>query len=172
MNLVSDIFRSGRKIGYSIHPKCMKEKKSDTIDITFTIRGDGRASSGNPLPKAKLTGGQQWTDRAQKYVAFKSHVVACLLDATRNTPPYPMIVRNIGLLGKPFTTKTYGLIEMSIAIRFVEGQHGDPENVFGAIADALFKQDKFLDGRFTARPSTNGCGEVDVAITLRSNIQS
>lgn len=57
---------------------------------------------------------------------------------------------------------------MDLVIRWADDAHGDPENCFGSIADALFSQDKYLYG--SMRPaSPDGCGEVEVTITLLDN---
>ncbi len=56
---------------------------------------------------------------------------------------------------------------MSILIHWMGHSHGDPENIFGSIADALFSQDKYLAGEFDFRQSEDDCGHVDVTITLQ-----
>ena len=55
---------------------------------------------------------------------------------------------------------------MSITIFWVNGVHADPDNVFKGLADALFLNDKFLDGAFESHYSPDGKGRVEVEITL------
>ena len=55
---------------------------------------------------------------------------------------------------------------MSIKIHWVNGVHADPDNVFKGLADALFKNDKFLDGAFESQYASDGRGKVEVEITL------
>lgn len=59
---------------------------------------------------------------------------------------------------------------MEILIHWNSGVHGDPENVFGSIADSLFGQDKYLAGGFDFKQSEDGCARVEVTITLEENI--
>jgi len=56
--------------------------------------------------------------------------------------------------------------KMAIVIRWKNNAHGDAENIFGSIADALFSQDKWLDGSFEGKVSDDGAGYVDVCITF------
>ena len=55
---------------------------------------------------------------------------------------------------------------MDLTIRWKHNAHGDPENIFGSIADSLFFQDKDLDGSFESAVSEDGHGLVEVVITL------
>lgn len=136
------------------------------LTIEFTIHGNDFGNGENPLPKLKMTGKQHWTPKAQKYVRFKEHVVRALLDATKGTDAHPMIVRNIGLKGRPLNTKRELRGRMDVDIYFKNRTHGDPENIFGAIADALYDDDKYLDGSFKGQISSTGAAYVDVVIKL------
>lgn len=89
-----------------------------------------------------------------------------VLDESKGTDIEAMIVRNIGKLGKPFTSSQEIPARMDIVITWKNEAHGDSENVFGSIADALFKQDKYLAGSFDWRPAC-GAGSVEVMITLQ-----
>lgn len=55
---------------------------------------------------------------------------------------------------------------MDLTIFWCHGTHGDPENIFGSIADSLFSQDKWLDGSFKSQMAEDGQGKVEVKITL------
>ena len=49
---------------------------------------------------------------------------------------------------KPLTIPEGFKARMDLKIWWRNDAHGDPENVFGSIADALFKNDKNLAGSF------------------------
>lgn len=158
-----------RRRGYRTTSRLSSEQ-NQSISVSFAVLGNPSEKDGNPISKVKLTKRQQWTPKAQLYAAWKDQVRAALMDATRGTDLYPMIVRNIGLLkGKPLTTKPDMECTMDIVIGWKSntGVHADPEGVFGSIADALFAQDKWLYGSF--KPSSeSGSGRVDVAISLKN----
>lgn len=54
---------------------------------------------------------------------------------------------------------------MDIFIFWADGKHGDPENIFGSIADALFWDDKHLCGSFDY-VDEKGDGHVIVRISF------
>lgn len=157
----------------SMKKNCLKigntmTNQSNETTIKFTIVGNQENSKGNPFPKLKMTGRQSWTPKAQRYGAWKQFVVSTLLFHTKKHPAYSMIVRNIGLTGKPFQTSKTLRARMDIMIRWGLEVHGDPENIFGSIADSLFKQDKWLAGSFDFE-SGHGGGSVEITITLQDN---
>lgn len=141
------------------------------VKLSFNILGNASDPEGNPMPKIKLTKGQQWTSRAQEYARYKDHVRAALMDAFKNTAIYPMIVRNIGVKGKPLTTTRDQKGTMRIFIRWASDIRGDSEGIFGAIADALFTQDKYLVGAFDYEYAHDRRGSVEVVITLENKKQ-
>lgn len=151
--------------GLKIHKVRLNNSKETHLQWSFRVRGNPEWEAGNPLPKAKLTKGQQWTEKAKRYVNWKGHVSAALIDAARGTELWPMIVRNIGLLGKPLTSKRHAPVKMDLMIHWNGDKHADPENVFGSIADSLFKQDKYLKGSFDFQDGTDFFG-VEVTITM------
>lgn len=116
-----------------------------------------------------MTGKQHWTAKAQKYVAYKAYVVNTLLQAMEKEkhPAYAMMMRNAGIKGKPLNTKKNLRGRMDLSIHWGNDAHGDPENIFGAIADALFDNDKYLDGSFVSQSSEDGHAKVDVVIQLQ-----
>ncbi len=67
---------------------------------------------------------------------------------------------------QPLSTKASEKARMDIKIFWKNGAHADPDNVFKGIADALFKNDKFLDGSFESYYSPEEIGKVEVTITL------
>lgn len=75
--------------------------------------------------------------------------------------------RNLVLKGKPLGTAKDLYGRMDLRIFWKDDKHGDPENIFGALADSLFFQDKYLDGSFEAKRSESGEGLVEVSILLK-----
>lgn len=138
--------------------------------IHFTILGNHKDPKGNPIPKAKLTRGQQWTDKAQEYSKWKQYVQQAiqphLIGLARDMPMIPAdkMMRGGGRYIKPITLSEE--CEMELVIWWANEKHGDPEGIFGSIADALFVDDKHLAGSFTAIHSPNKKGRVDVTITI------
>jgi Holliday junction resolvase RusA-like endonuclease len=54
---------------------------------------------------------------------------------------------------------------MDIKVYWMNGNHGDPDNIFKGLADALFINDKFLDGSFETNNAPDGKGRVVITIT-------
>lgn len=136
------------------------------MSIKFSISGNADDREGNPMPKLKMTGRQQWTPRARKYGRWKEYVVVSLIEHLQTLDPQiaRQCARNYAACGKPLILGDRRAT-MDIVITWKDGHHGDPENIFGSIADALFHNDKYLSGSFTFRDE-HGKGQVDVAITI------
>lgn len=119
----------------------------------FTIKGNHKSQTGNPMPKLKMTGKQHWTPRAQEYAKWKDHVVGSFFDSIRTAvAPAQSIAdmqrlyaNNLARYGKPFVLNAIEHAFMSLRIYWSNKAHGDPENIFGSIADALFVNDKNVD---------------------------
>jgi len=128
------------------------------IEISFIIKGNHKDPAGNPFPKLKMTGKQHWTAKAREYVKWKEHVVAALIDEISriNKRAAQDAARNYAALKKPLVLGNR-YAEMHIRIKWKNGAHGDPENIFGSIADALFYNDKNLYGSFLPAEE----GEID-----------
>lgn len=136
--------------------------------IKFTIHGNESEPDGNPRPKIKKTKRQQWTPQAQRYVAWKKHVVDSMKKQADKTMRQKM-VNNIALYGKPIALSGKGKkaeAVMEINIYWKNQAHPDAENVFGSIADSIFTQDKKLDGAFVAQTAEDQKGKVDVTILI------
>lgn len=128
--------------------------------IEFTIQGNQNDSDGNPIPKARKTLRQQWTPEAKRYAQWKEHVVKAFMPADKQ-PWFRTYLR----CGKPIDIQD-DRARMDIRIFWKNGAHGDPENVFGSIADALFVNDKNLDGSFESARAPDGKGRVEVIISI------
>lgn len=122
--------------------------------IEFTIYGNHKTSTGNAVPKLKMTGNQHWTKGAKNYVAWKEHVVGALLSSMKfDVAAQRMHAANAARYKKPIVLGGTEHAVMFLNICWSNKTHGDPENIFGSIADALFKNDKNLDGAFVSRMS-------------------
>ncbi len=135
--------------------------------ITFSIIGNQQDPLGNPFPKLKMTGNQSWTPKAQSYAAWKRHVQNALM-ASVTPADLAWMEENIYNHKKPIVLPTDQIAFMFIKISFAGKTHGDPENIFGSIADALFHNDKNLYGHFLPLVDKNSapCGRVDVIIDV------
>lgn len=126
----------------------------------------------NPIPKLKMTGKQHWTDKAKRYVAWKEHVTnaffQALADDTGIYKPPEEIRAFVDEFAevKPIETPKGQKIRMDIVIKWSSERRGDPENIFGSIADALFEQDKYLVGSFDYVEEKAERGEVEITITI------
>lgn len=133
--------------------------------ISFTIRGNHENENGNPLPKKRFTRRQQWTDPAESYHQYLDYVRAEFLEEFTK-PKHKVLRKYLSLSGrKPLDTGDRKC-RMRIRIEWGTNGHGDPENIFGAIADAIFENDKFLAGEFDFEQKPTGKGRVHVDIEV------
>lgn len=138
--------------------------------IKFTIKGNGIEEGGNPLPKLRMTQRQGWKPEVQRYVRYLEHVRRAFLEspdltaADRRHLEQTMAKRGSKkLIPKELTkAKTW----LAVMITWKNHAHGDPENILGAIADALFQDDKHLAVTADFHEKPNGSAETVVTITL------
>lgn len=104
------------------------------------------------MPKLRLTQRSLWTEKAIRYFAWGDYVRLCF----HNKYPF----KN----AKPFDKTFVG--RMDLKIYWANEHHGDAEGIFGSIADALFENDKHLDGSFTQFHENNKNPRVEVFIEL------
>lgn len=139
------------------------------MQIEFLIEGTADDPNGNPIPKLKMTGKQHWTEQARRYVRWKEFVTRTfLLHIAENYGRIPddlkhilNPIKNEKVIELPKGRKAY----MEIFITWKDGNHADPENVFGSIADSLFQNDKLLSGSFDF-DNSRGKGTVLVRIDI------
>ena len=144
------------------------------MKLTFMIAGNHADRDGNPVPKLKMTGRQHWTEKAHAYVAWKGYVQhifgVALGNHLINNPSDRTITRRSGAVRKtypkPIALRPDQTARMDLKIWWADEKHGDPENIFGSIADALFENDKHLSGSFEAEHHPEGKGRVEVTITI------
>lgn len=138
------------------------------IEFKFQINGNHENPHGNPLPKHRKTHRQQWTPEARRYHAYLDYVRAEFLEALQragkiNRKEWRDFFYILG--PKPLHTGKRKC-RMEIFITWSSNSHGDPENIFGAIADAIFAEDKYLSGSFDYDPTPRKKARVDVRISI------
>ena len=132
--------------------------------ISLVINGNQDDIYGNPVPYVRVVKRALWLPEAKRYNGWKSFVRRVFY---KGYPEYLMRAANTLLTDlQPLTTNSGEKARMDIRIFFRNGIHGDPDNIFKGIADALFKNDKFLDGSFETNYSPDGKGRVEIDITL------
>ena len=140
--------------------------------IFFTIYGTQEDPNANAVPKLKMTGGQTWTAAARRYAGWKQFIQSAFLDSllkNHGKEAYNIAGNRMVTAKKPVLVERGKKARMEIEIFWncdIEGRHPDPENVFGSIADALFINDKNLDGSFASARAPDGKPRVDVLISL------
>ena len=133
--------------------------------IEFTIKGNHQDPFGNAFPKLKMTGKQHWMPKAQAYAMWKSYVQNALLKSGLPIDLIDRFNKSLAFKGKPIELEKGQHARMDLLIAWKDGHHGDPENIFGSIADALFVNDKNLWGSFSPLVGEHG-GKVVCIITV------
>lgn len=135
-----------------------------TTAINFEIIGNHEKRYGNPVPYVRSTQHGQHKPAVRRYEGWKQYVVAHFLDAV---PPTSRYAQEVVISGKPIVLDSDERARMDIQIQFSGRSHGDPDNVWKGIADALFVNDSRLDGSFTHDEHANYLGaSVTVQISL------
>ncbi len=143
--------------------------------INFTILGNQENPAGNPIPYTRVVGRALWTAAAKRYAAWKDYVVRSYFEK-ENLGGMPVVLDDShgkGFLAikkgarKPINLGTK--MRMDLKIFWRDGKHGDPDNIFKGIADAIFVNDKNLDGSFVSRTACDGKGKVEVKIKILKN---
>lgn len=146
--------------------------------IAFTINGNQEYEDGNPIPYFRTTQGSQFTEGAIRYREWKKYVQKTYKNAvgeaeveekkTRMTVgEYHEFIKKDKKSDKPIDLKG-SKAYMTLQITFSDKTHGDCDNVFKGIADALFQNDKTLASRgFDYQYGKSG--RVDVLIEILTN---
>jgi len=134
--------------------------------LTFTIEGNQENPIGNPIPYFRTTQNTQWTKGAVRYQEWKGKVVAAYIDALEALPKAERAQFGTmhDLTKKKPIAATTNKIHMRLCITWMNKAHGDCDNVFKGIADALFMNDKYLSGEFDYH--YGDAGKVVVTITF------
>ena len=132
--------------------------------IRFTIRGNQENSYGNPIPYLRTTQNSQWTDKAQRYQAWKGHVVANFIDCIQAMPKEERaeFADVINLADKKPIKKSKNKIAVIATFVFKDDTHADCDNIFKGIADALFMNDKYVIGSFDFSYGPRGMSEIEI----------
>jgi hypothetical protein len=133
--------------------------------FSFTIEGNQDDPLGNAIPKIRKTYRQQWTPEAQRYTAWKGFIQEAFLRSLVDLD-FKVHIRFQRLVKKPIKLTEGEKGVMDICIFWKDETHGDPENIFGSIADALFYNDKNLDGSFKSELAKDGKGRVEIIINI------
>lgn len=143
------------------------------------LRGGGYRTwhepNSNPLPKLRMTGGQSWKPEVKRYMAWKVFVQETYIESLGSKRFKQDACRNIAMVGKPIMLVVGERAHMSIFIHWWNETHGDPENIFGSIADALFHNDKHLsvNVEFICNdPRKEKRGTVEVAIIITPEVKA
>ena len=132
--------------------------------ITFTVKGNQEDVYGNPIPYVRVVKRALWLPEAKRYSGWKSFVRRSFYG---DFPEYLMRAGSTMLTDlQPFTTNSAEKARMDVRIYWRNGIHGDPDNIFKGIADALFKNDKYLDGSFETHYAPDGKGRVEIDIAI------
>lgn len=130
---------------------------------TFRIRGNQENKLGNPIPYFRTTQKSKWSDPAQRYATWKSYVRGALFDSGCKFTP--SMVQQYGADRPPLVLEKGQKAYMDIFITWADETHGDSDNVFKGIADAVFENDKHMAGAFNYCHGEEGGVEVRIAIT-------
>lgn len=141
------------------------------MTTTFTINGNHEDLSGNPIPYVRSTRAALWRPDGRRYAAWKGYVQKEFIRLLNRG--FREIVKDGSVAAtfdsnatKPIRIFGSHQARMDIKIFWKNGSHGDPDNIFKGIADALFVNDRTLDGSFESKIAEDGKGRVDVAIRI------
>lgn len=140
------------------------------MEIQFTIKGNQENSEENPIPYKRSTQNMQWRKDVKRYEAWKKHVRDSLIAWDfKDKSLLRAILNNQWSFGKPLVLEENKKAMMSIIIYWAKENHGDPDNIWKGIADALFVNDKNVDGSFASSIAGDGKGRVDITILFYGN---
>lgn len=132
--------------------------------IIFTIPGNQEDRTGNPIPYTRSTHAGQWKPKVIRYNKWKEYVkdaflAKCVDEDTYHNLDFKNLIAYF--LGKPIK-KSNIKMQMHLSIYYKDHKHCDSDNLFKGIADALFEDDKYLEGSFKFDYAL--AGRVDVMI--------
>lgn len=138
------------------------------------LRHDPR---GNPQGKLRLTQNQYWKPEVKRYFAYKDLVRKYFYEAVKDREQELRQYARVQVAGNELQALRYGSdkpivpvkkqkMRLDIHILWASGVHSDPESVYGAIADALFKDDKWVVGSFDYDYAQDGSGGVMITLVI------
>jgi len=108
--------------------------------MKFTVRGQ-------PVPYTRTTQRAKFvSERWKKYADYKNTVVTAFLAALIDKKEWRKVLNNYYKSGKLIKTKRKLYVE--VIMYFKDKGHGDPDNIFKGVLDALFVTDKYVAGKF------------------------
>jgi len=133
----------------------------------FTVHGNPTNPDGNPVPyKRTLNWAMRKEDR--KYFAWHEHVRRTAMEDCRPIPDEPEVVkvsRNT-FIYYPFNL-SMSRARVDMKIYWMNDQHGDADNVFKGILDAIFRNDKnVVAGSYESSKCPEKKGRVEVTVTI------
>ena len=132
----------------------------------FTIYGKQDDIKANPIPYHRTTQGSKWLPAARRYSEWKSLVqtkfLISIVYKDRKFYEQTLLYHK-----KPIKLPEKERAFMEIKIYWADDNHGDPDNIFKGIADALFVDDNNLYGSFLRGYEDKPTGpKVEVTINL------
>jgi len=136
------------------------------MQIHFILNGNQEDPLGNPIPYVRSTRDALWRAEGKRYAAWKHYVRAAYLAAAASKGFLSaQEIMHLNVAGvKPITLERGQRARMDLTIYWKNGAHGDPDNIWKGIADALFKNDRNVDGSFESYVKTGGQGTVHVKL--------
>lgn len=132
--------------------------------LSFTILGNQEKPTGNPIPYHRTTQKGLWDPASKRYKAWKDYVCLALIDSSSEELAKGFKIRFFRKL-KPIDLSEKRAV-MNIQILWKNGSHGDCDNIWKGIADALFQNDKHVAGSFQYEYSGDKVGKVEVEIKI------
>lgn len=128
--------------------------------LTFTIHGNQQDLKGNPIPYLRMTRGElkllkipghkirsksamAKREGIQRYLDWKEYVKMCLY-----FNPIGNGERQLKKVKIDQLLNCGEKVHMDCSIYFANKKHGDPDNIFKGIGDAIFTNDKHVVGSF------------------------
>lgn len=138
------------------------------MEIYFEIIGNQENEKGNPIGYHRTTQGSYWNKGSKRYFAWKQYVVEAYLKVLpKDEADRFRLAREVDKKLKPISEKK-AFIEMNIT--YGSRIHADQDNIFKGIADALFINDKEVDGMF--RHKYGASGKVEVRIKTQKDVDN
>lgn len=142
------------------------------MKLRFRIDGNQENPVGNPIPYLRVTQKMLWLPASHRYMNWKSHVQAAYLKAIKDFRGL-ISEEDLKILDAPLETPIdlgNRAARMELHIFWKDEKRGDADNIFKGIADALFKNDKNVEGGFKNYKNPDKAGAVIVDIELLKEI--
>lgn len=126
----------------------------------FIIIGNQENLKGNPIPYHRTTQRAKYSPQHKRYMDWCVFVRQAYFSQVNNQKLTWSLLSQ-----KPLTTTKEEKARMDILIEYANESHGDGDNIFKGIADAMFENDKYLvAGSFESKQSADKVGRVEVII--------